>query len=68
MRCYDVVKHCPYYDKYDFDECLCPYWREYVNEDYPCSKYPPYTDVALLGKSKSESEEEETKELPFLCI
>lgn len=65
MRCYDVVKHCPYYDKYDFDEYLCPYWQEYVNEDYPCAKYPPYTDVALLNNNK---EEEETKELPFLCV
>lgn len=63
MRCHDVVKHCPYFDVYD-DECLCPYWQEYVYEDYPCAKYPPYTDVSLLNKR----EEEETKELPFLCI
>lgn len=63
MSCTDKIKNCPYYDKYE-SECLCPYWQEYVDEDYPCAKYPPYTDVSLLNKR----EEEETKELPFLCI
>lgn len=53
MSCSRLIKHCPY-------------WQEYVNEDYPCAKYPPYTDVSLIGKSIDD--DEETKELPFLCI
>lgn len=64
MSCSRLIKHCPYYYKYE-NECLCPYWQEYVNEDYPCAKYPPYTDVSLHNNNNNNSKEE-TEELPFL--